>query len=353
MKSCKDRMLTAHGAQMIIEHKTGTGFRLLGEGDARQLVEPKEFVSAMEEALKVFSAGTAVHPLRMGLACGGNGGYFGVMPAYVPAARSLGAKLITVFDGNHRLNLPSHFGIVVLLDHESGAPKALIDGNYVTEARTAAVSMVAARHLCHQPIRRAAIIGCGVQARGHLRALAAELATLDEIAVWGIEGLEEFVRTMSATVPVELRQARDAEDAARTAELVILVTSSDEPVIRQEWICPGTLVISVGACRPERREIDPRMLRQARLIVDSREAALAESGDIMRGIADGWFGLGHIAAELGDVISGREPGRTRPDEIVVFKSLGLAIEDLYAAELIYSRALERGVGKTLALTEAV
>jgi alanine dehydrogenase len=327
------------------------GFLLIREDEARQTVTAQDLIPAMEEGLRAFSARELVHPQRSALFVGENASFFGLMPAYVPSTSSLGAKLITVFESNRKRSLPTHFALVLLLDPETGALRALVDGAYVTEARTAAVSMVAVRHLGKQPIRRAAVFGAGVQARGHVEAMADEIGTLEEVAVWSVDDLQGFVERTSGSVRCRVRQARSAEDAARGADLLVLVTSTADPVIRKGWVSPGALVISVGACRPDNREIDPALLKDARLIVDSKQSALVESGDVMLGISEGRFGTQHIAGELGDVIAGRVPGRVSPGQVVVFKSLGLAVEDVLAAEIVYSRAVERGLGQLLSMSK--
>jgi ornithine cyclodeaminase/alanine dehydrogenase-like protein (mu-crystallin family) len=250
---------------------------------------------------------------------------------------------------NGARGLPSHFATIVLLDSCTGALIALMDGSYITKIRTAAVSAVAVRYLAGRPVRRMALFGCGVQARGHLSTLSALLPSLEEVRVWSPYGeLPRFVADMAARVRPLVREAANGEDATRGADLVVTVTSSAVPVVLDQWVDPDALVIAVGACRPEHREIDPDLTARSRLIVDSRETAFAESGDIIQGIAEGRFLSDHVAAELGEVIAGVKPGRSA-GQVAIFKSLGLAVEDVAAAELVYQRALERGAGVELSL----
>jgi ornithine cyclodeaminase len=303
----------------------------------------------METALRAFSTGEVVQPSRTTLWVGEQRAFYGLMPAYLPAGGALGTKLVTYFAGNRERGLPSHFATIVLLDSCTGALIALMDGSYITKIRTAAVSSVAVRHLAAGPVRRLALFGCGVQARGHLGTLTALLPSLEEVRVWSpYPELAGFVEELDGRVRPAIRAASDGQDAARDADVIVTVTSSPEPVLRRDWVAQDALVVVVGACRPEHREIDPALVAASRLFVDSREAALNESGDIMQGIAEGRFSPDHIRAELGDVIAGTSP---RPDAggPVVFKSLGLAVEDVAAADLAYQRALACGAGVELSL----
>jgi len=325
-------------------------FRLLTEAHVRSLLPLSDLISAMETALARFSAGDVLQPVRSVLMVGPQQAYFGLMPAYVADPPQLGAKLVTVFGDNHRRGLPSHLATILLLDPDTGALIALMDGRYITEARTAAVSAVSARHLARADAATLAILGTGVQARSHLEALAA-VRPIRDVRVWSPTpaSRERFVAEMSGHVPAAITAAASAEAAVRGADLIVLVTSSPSPVVDAAWVAPGAHVISVGACRPDQREMDPALVARARLVVDSRAAALVESGDVVLGLAEGRFEVGHVAGELGDVVRGALAGRTAADEITVFKSLGMAVEDVVSADLVYRRALENGAGTDLTL----
>ncbi|MBP7569490.1 MAG: ornithine cyclodeaminase family protein [Acidobacteria bacterium] len=324
-------------------------FRLLSERDVRSLASTEDLVPAMAEALTAFSTGAMSQPSRTALWVGEERAFYGLMPAYLPARGALGTKLITYFTANPARGLPAHYATIVLLDSKTGALVAVMDGAYITQIRTAAVSLLAVRHLATRPVQRLAVFGCGVQARGHVLALGRLLPSLEEVRVWSPhEELPGFVDEMSAGVRPVVRAAADGEDAVRGADLVVTVTSSPVPVVEREWVEQGALVISVGACRPDHREIDPALLASGRLFVDSREAALAESGDVIQGISEGRFGPDHIEAELGEVIAGR-PIAGNGGDPVIFKSLGLAVEDVAAADVVYRRAVDCGVGAQLSL----
>jgi ornithine cyclodeaminase/alanine dehydrogenase-like protein (mu-crystallin family) len=323
---------------------------LLTEADVRSLLSMDDLIETMEVALADFSARAVTQPVRTVLEVGERKSFYGVMPAWMPSRPALGTKLVTVFDGNAARNLPTHLATIVLLDPETGALQALLDGRYITEARTAAVSAVSVTHLARESARVLAIIGSGVQARSHLEAIAS-VRDLSDVRVWSPsrERVDAFVSDMRSHSRARMSAAPSAQAAVAEADIVVLVTSSREPVVRSEWIADETHICAVGACRPTHREMDAALVARADLYVDSRDASLIEAGDIVLAIGEGAMGPDHIRAELGDVVRGaakRHYGRGR---VTVFKSLGLAVEDVAAAHLVYQRAREQGVGKELTL----
>jgi alanine dehydrogenase len=325
-------------------------FRLLTEQQVQSLLPMSDLISAMEAALARFSAGEVLQPVRSVLTVGPTQAYFGVMPAYVPSPGSLGAKLVTVFSGNIAKQLPSHLATILLLDPDTGALQALMDGRYITEARTAAVSAVSARFLSKPDASVLAIIGSGVQARSHLEAYA-DVRNLADVRVWSPQARsrDRFVSDMTGRVAAPIRAMDTAEEAVTGADLVVLATASKTPVIADAWVGAGAHLVSVGACRPDQREMDPALVARARLYVDSRAAAVVESGDVVMGISEGRFTVSHLQGELGEVVLGRVPGRTAADQITIFKSLGMAVEDVVAADLVFRRAVETGAGTELTL----
>jgi ornithine cyclodeaminase/alanine dehydrogenase-like protein (mu-crystallin family) len=293
----------------------------------------------MEEALKAFSAGQVTQPLRTAIEVGAGPGFFGIMPAYLHQPPALGAKLVTVFHGNEHHGLPSHMGTILLLDPETGAPLSIMDGRYITAVRTAAVSAVAARYLARTDAATLGIIGSGVQARSHVEALG-QVRSLREIRAWSptAKNLARF----AAEAPVHA--ASSAEEAVRGADIVLIATAASTPVLDSAWVADGAMVISLGAYRPSMREMDPLLTARARLFVDSRKAALDESGDIVLGIREGRFTASHILAEVGEVAAGRSKGRVSDSDVTLFKSLGLAVEDVAAARSVYEHARKTGKG---------
>jgi ornithine cyclodeaminase/alanine dehydrogenase-like protein (mu-crystallin family) len=297
-----------------------------------------ELIDAMELALIAFSAGRVVQPVRTALEIRERS-FFGVMPALDSDGSMLGAKLLTVLPDNTAKGLPSHQAAIVLFDPASGALLAVTDGRYITEARTAAVSAVSVRHLARADAAVLAIIGSGVQAHSHLEALPL-VRDFREIRAWSPHAarLQQFVAGRN------VRPCDSAERAIRGAYGVVGPTPTIPPVTADAWVAPGTHVIAVGACRPMHRETDPRLVARALLVVDSRAAAMQEAGDILLAIEDGLIGPGHLHAELGEVASGGKPGRQHAEQVTLFKSLGLAIEDVVSAGLAYRRALAAGRG---------
>lgn len=315
----------------------------LSEADVRAVLSMADLIDVMESAVTAFSAGRVKQPVRTVIET--PGGFYGTMPAYMESPAAMGAKLVTVYHDNAHKGLPSHLATIILLDPATGALLATMDGRFITEARTAAVSAFAARYLALPDAHKLAIIGSGVQARSHLEALLL-VRKLSDIRCWSptVAHARKFVGD-SRGVP--LRAVESARAAVEGADIIVLVTASPTPVISDAWVKPGACVISVGACRPNQREMDPALVARARMIVDSRAAALQESGDIVMGIQEGRFGADHIAAELGQVAANPSLGRTAADQIIVFKSLGMAVEDVAAADLAYRRASEMARGAAI------
>jgi len=349
-------------------------FRLLTETDVKAVLTMDDLIETMSAALRSYSTGGVTQPVRTVIPMAGDHAFFGLMPAFVrgdtganfgeagsafvrgePSQAGLGAKLVTVVGSNAARGLPSHLASILLMDPETGALQALLDGRFITEARTAAVSAVSSRLLARKTAKSLAIIGSGVQARSHLEALS-RVHSLRQVTVWSPnkprrDAFVEEAKTASspASTPAPTITAVDhAGEAVVGADIIVLVTSSPVPVLEDGWVKPGAHVISVGACRPTQREMDPVLVARARLFVDSRGAALVESGDIVLGIQEGRFGPDHIVAELGQVVAGTT-GRRSDGEVTIFKSLGLAVEDVTAAQLAYRRAVERGIGQELSL----
>ena len=342
-------------------------FRLLTETDVKAVLTMDDLVETMSAALQSFSGGDVTQPVRTVISMEGDHAFFGLMPAYVRGnagngQTGLGAKLVTVVGSNAARGLPSHLASILLLDPETGALQALLDGRFITEARTAAVSAVSSRLLARKTSKSLAIIGSGVQARSHLEALS-RVHSLRQVTVWSPQKLhrDAFVEEAGTSMGTEWGRSGDGDasvpklaavdhagEAVVGADIIVLVTSSAVPVLEDGWVKPGAHVISVGACRPNQREMDPALVARARLFVDSRGAALVESGDVVLGIQEGRFGPDHIVAELGQLVAGAT-GRRSDSEVTIFKSLGLAVEDVTAAQLAYRRAVERGIGMELAL----
>jgi len=292
---------------------------VLDEAAVRQLLHMEALIPAMREALLALSRGESVQPMRVMVPVAEHGGFLRSMPAY--AGGQLGAKLVTFFPGNR--GVPTHHALVMLFRPETGEPLVTMDGRLITEMRTGAVSAVATQALARPEASVLAILGAGAQARSHLEALRL-VRRFRDVRVWSPRSAGAFAREF------EVNLARSAEEAVRGADVVVVATTSRTPVLQGAWLSPGTHINAVGAPRPDWRELDDAVLQQARLYVESREAASRESGDVRA--------AGEIVAEIGEVLAGASPGRRRPAELTLFKSVGLAVEDVASAALVYRAA---------------
>jgi ornithine cyclodeaminase/alanine dehydrogenase-like protein (mu-crystallin family) len=319
--------ISLHSTRLRLEYGVNIP-QFFSEDDVRARLHLPDLIDAMEQALVEFSAGRVQQPVRTVLEFGGERSLFGLMPSYVPSLPALGAKLVTVCAGNAKRELDTHQAIIVMLDPETGVTRAILEGRYITEVRTAAVSAFSTRRLARKDAKVLGILGSGVQARSHFRALSLA-REFREVRVWSpnAERLRKFAdETGAVAMP-------SAADVVRGADVVVTATSAATPVIQNEWVGDGTHVIAVGSCVPWQRELDPALVERARLVVDSRAAALKEAGDVVMGIAEGRWTAEHIAAELGEL-----PSRQNDREITVFKSLGLAVEDIFAANMVLTRS---------------
>jgi alanine dehydrogenase len=318
---------------------------LLTESDVRAVLSMPDLIEAMREALVQYSTGAAQQPLRSVLELGEQRSFFGIMPAALTSPAAVGTKLVTVFPANRDAGLPSHLATIVLLDPATGGLVALVDGRYITEARTAAVSALSVQLLARADAGTLALIGSGVQARSHLEALAC-VRTLRDVRVWSPNAgrRSAFAHEMQEHADVAIRPASSAGEAVDGADLIVLATSSHSPVIANEWVSDGAHICAVGACRPTHREMDAALVARARTFVDSRVGGFAEAGDIVMAIAEGAIAREHVAGELGELAAGLVDGRGGTRQVTLFKSLGMAVEDIAAAHLTLVQARARGLG---------
>jgi len=295
----------------------------LDEEQVRKHLRMADLIPAMEKALIDFSAGKVTQPVRQVIAVDPPGGFYGMMPALTP--EGLGQKIVTFYPPNAEKGMPTHMALIILNDPETGAPLAVMDGRLITEMRTAAVSAAATKLLAPKNSKILAILGSGVQARSHVEALRL-VRQFDEIRVWSPNKThaEEFAREIGA-------KSMLAENAVRGADVVVTVTSSKKPVLQGAWLKPSCHVNAIGACRPDWREMDDEAMQRSFVFVDSREAAMKESGDVILSEAK-------IYAELGEAFAGKID--TRNNETTIFKSLGMAVEDIAAALLVYRLAIK-------------
>jgi ornithine cyclodeaminase/alanine dehydrogenase-like protein (mu-crystallin family) len=289
----------------------------LDEEQVQQHLRMEDLIPAMEKALIDFSAGKVTQPVRSVITVDPPGGFFGMMPALTPDG--LGIKIVTFYATNAERGIPTHMATIFLVDPQTGGPLAVMDGRLITEMRTAAVSAAATKLLAPPNAKVLAILGSGVQARSHVEALKL-VRRFEEIRVWSHTPAhaERFAEEIGA-------KAMPAEATVRDADVVVTVTNSKTPVLKGSWLRPGCHVNAVGACRPDWRELDDEAMANV-VFVDSREAALKESGDVILSGAKTY-------SELGEALAEKVP--LRADETTIFKSLGMAVEDIAAALLVY------------------
>jgi ornithine cyclodeaminase len=312
---------------------------VLSDSDVRELLDMESCIAAMEEALAALARGELTMPLRFVVRPPGEQ-LLGLMPAHRGGDTPLfSLKEIVIAPANGARGLDPHQGAVLLHDGETGVLRAILNASPITEIRTAAVSALATRLLARREARRVAILGSGVQGRSHAHAMRVALDD-PELRVWSRtpEHAEALALESHAVVCVTVEEALDG------ADVVCTCTSAREPFVRREWLAPGTHINAVGSSVPGARELDGDVVAAASLFVDRRESTVNESGDYLRAVEETGIGPDHIRAELGELIVGAHPGRSDDEELTLFKSLGLAVEDLAAAALAVDTARERGLG---------
>jgi ornithine cyclodeaminase len=316
--------------------------RILDEHDVRRLLPMADCIDVMADALAAVSRGEVYNPLRVMARPPGEESVLALMPSHRAGDRPLYAlKSIAVFPSNAARGLDLHQGLVALFDGETGETRAILNAGALTSIRTAAASGVATRYLARDDVRTLAILGTGIQARAHVEAMRA-VREFERIVAWG--------RTPGRFADLEdVEEVGSAEEAVRGADVVVTATSASEPVVDRDWLKPGAHINAVGACFPTIRELDSRTIADSSLYVDRRESALNEAGDYLIPLQEGAIGEDHIRAEIGEVVLGTAAGRRSPDEITVFKSLGIAVEDLAAAEYVVARAEREHAGTVVSL----
>jgi len=319
---------------------------VLNHADVEQLLPIDECIPVMAEALAALARGDAHQPLRMVVRPPGAAGLMGLMPAYMAGDRAAyGLKAVCIFPGNAARGKDAHQGGVLLFSAETGELLALMNASAITAIRTAAVSGVATRLLARADAGDLAIVGAGVQARSHLAAMACvRPIRRARVASRSPERAQAFAAELAPRYSFPIQAAETVEAAVRGADLIVTATTAAEPIVRREWIAPGAHLNVVGSSIPTTREVDTATMGDAALFVDRRESTLNEAGDYLFAMRDGAIGPEHIRAEIGELLAGGVPGRTAPDEITLFKSLGLAVEDLAAADYVYRRAQAAGIG---------
>ena len=319
---------------------------VLNHDEVVELLPMKECIALMRDALVKLASGEVHQPLRTIVRPPNAAGVMGLMPSYVGGDdAAYGLKTVCVFPGNPAEGKDAHQGAVMLFSAETGELLALMNASAITAIRTAAVSGVATDLLAREDASDLAIIGASVQARTHLKAIA-EVRAIKRcrVASRNFEHARRLAEEMSGSVPFAIEPVETVAEALEAADLIATVTNSKEPVVHREWISPGVHLNVVGSSTPLAREVDTATIAESALFVDRRESTLNEAGDYLFAMREGAIGPEHIRAELGEVLTGQKPGRTSPEEITLFKSLGLAVEDLASANYLYRKAKESNAG---------
>jgi ornithine cyclodeaminase len=319
---------------------------ILDSQQIARLLPMAECIELMADALASLARGEVFQPLRTIVRPPDAHGLLGLMPAYRHGEHgAFGLKAICVFPGNPAIGKDAHQGMVILFSQETGEPLALMNASEITAIRTAAVSAVATRLLAREDAGELGIIGAGVQARTHLVALACvrEIKRA-RVACRNRDHAEQLVREMQENVSFPIEAAESNEEAVRDAEIVVTATSSQQPVIERNWISAGTHINAIGTHSPQSREIDTATMAAARVFTDRRESLLNEAGDYVLATQEGAVTPESVVAELGELVIGTKQGRTSSSEITLFKSLGLAIEDVVSAEYLFCKATAENTG---------
>jgi ornithine cyclodeaminase/alanine dehydrogenase-like protein (mu-crystallin family) len=323
---------------------------LVVDGPAvRRLLPMSRCIDVMADALAALARDEAINPLRSIAALPYGQTWLAVMPGAQKDPPVFGVKVISIFNDNREAGFETHQGFVLLFEADNGRPVALVDASEVTAIRTAAVSGVATRELALPDADDLAIIGSGTQARTHLEAMLA-VRPVERVRAWSPnrERLDRFVREAGGE-NLRVEAADSAQAAVTGASVICTVSGAEQPVVQGEWVADGAHINAVGSALPTARELDSEAVRRARLYVDRRESALSESGDILLAMKDGAIGEDHILGELGELLIGAAEGRTSRSDVTVFKSLGLAVEDVAAAQAVVEAAREQGAGVSVRL----
>jgi alanine dehydrogenase len=318
---------------------------LLSEQEVQSLIDVDELIMALEQAHIQYSTGTAVMPVRLVVPLPQIQGRLTSMPGYLDGDRALGMKVVTYFQNNDRHSLPAILATIMLFSPETGKMIAVLDGTFITTIRTACVSALATRVLAKAATPVLGIIGAGVQARAHIRALS-RVRKLDRIKIYSPSGTsgQKIKADLESESGINIDLMPNAEQTVRDSDLVVTVSTAKEPVLKTEWLKSGAHINAVGSHRPDLREIDGATLSRCRVVVDSRAAIMAECGDVLLAIKENSFSEQGIHAEIGEVLAGAKDGRTSAAEITLYKSVGIAVQDVATAQLVYRKALERQAG---------
>jgi len=327
---------------------------LLSKSDVMNLLDMKTTMEVVEKAFAELYDGSANMPQRTVIAVPEHEGVALFMPALMKNLGALGTKIVTVYKNNvPKYNMPTVLGTILILDQKTGNAEAIMDGGFITAMRTGSVSGIATKYMANPNAKIASIIGSGIQAKTQVWATV-EAHKFDEYYVFSIdppEKIDAFCQEMQDKHGIPFKRANSIEEAVRIADVLTLATSAKDPIINGDWLKPGCHINGIGSHAPAMREIDEKTVMKARIIADQKSACLAEAGDFIIPIKEGKISEDNIIGDLGGVVSGKIAARTSPEEITLFKSVGLAIQDISTAFAVYQLAKEKGIGKEFNFTD--
>jgi alanine dehydrogenase len=324
---------------------------ILSRDQVRELLDVPAAIEAVERGLVEFSLGQAVMPVRVTTQVPAHAGIVLGMPAFLGQTDALGTKIVTVYKNNPARGLPTIMAVVVINDPQTGRVEAIMDGGYLTAVRTAAASAVGTKYLARPDAAVLGILGTGVQGESHLHALHAVMPSLRRVVVYNRTRAraESFAAELGPALRLPIDVLDSEEAVCRESDVLVLATTATQPIVRRSWLKPGTHVNAVGSHSPGARELDSDTVADSRVVVDSREANLTECGDLLVPMNEGRITREHFADEIGEVAAGKKPGRVSADQLTLYKSVGIAVEDVATGNLVYRRALEQGVGTRVEL----
>ena len=318
---------------------------ILSEKQVESLIDIDELIAVLERAHIQYSTGRAVMPVRLVVPLPKIDGRITSMPGFLDEDQALGMKVVTYFHKNPKQNLPSILATIMLFSPKSGKMIAVMDGSYITAIRTACASAMATKVLSNPTASALGVLGAGLQARAHITALAS-VRKISRIRIYSPSGTSasRVKQEMESQLGLAIEVANSAEEAVRGADLIVTATTAKQPVLSAEWLKPGAHINAVGSHRPDLRELHGSIMARSKVFVDSREAIMAECGDVLLALAENSITADHMQAEIGEVLAGTKSGRTGTDEVTLYKSVGIAIQDVATAQLVYHKALQKGVG---------
>jgi ornithine cyclodeaminase len=324
--------------------------RVISGADLRQLLPYRDCVEVVDSAMREVSAGNVLMPLRQIMRLPTGQGALGLMPGYLGEPACFGIKVLSLFPGNPAVGLSSHLGLYMLFEAGNGRPLALMDASVLTAIRTAASSVVATRALARRESRVLAVIGTGEEAQSHIEAFQAA-RPFERLIIWGRNSAtaQDLADRSRRSGIDDVRVVSSVREALAEADVVCTVTSSPDPLLFGADVRPGTHLCLVGASIPSTREVDDALVAMSRFFVDYRASAMAQAGELLHAIGEGVVTEAHLVAEIGEVLLAKVPGRRSDSDVTVYKSLGVAAQDLAAASLVYRRAVERGAGTLAAI----